>query len=132
LDAPPGLLSSARAVLAGLVEIGQTRLQLAGTELEEERLRVAQLLLCATAALFFLGLGLVLCALLLVLLFWDEHRVLVLGIETVLMLAIGAGLAGRWRHKARAKPHLLAATLTELKRDQEALQSGAAHRPRQT
>lgn len=34
---PPGLLGSARAVLAGLVEIGQTRLQLASTDLEEER-----------------------------------------------------------------------------------------------
>lgn len=127
MDTPPGLRSSARAVLAGLVEIGQTRLQLAGTELEEERLRVAQLLLCATAALFFLGLGLVLFALLLVLVFWDSHRLLVLGVEAGLVLAIGAAMAGVWRHKARAKPRLLAATLTELQRDREALR--AAHPP---
>jgi uncharacterized membrane protein YqjE len=127
-----GLLSSARAVLAGLVEIGQTRLQLASTELEEERLRIAQLLLCATAALFFLGLGLVLFALLLVLLFWDDHRFLVLSIEAGLVLAIGAALAGVWRHKARAKPRLLAATLTELQRDRKALQSGAAQQPQHT
>lgn len=126
MDTPQGLLSSARSVLAGLVEIGQTRLQLASTELEEERLRIAQLLLYATAALFFLGLGLVLFALLLVLLFWDSHRVLVLGIETVLILAIGAGLAGVWRHKARTKPRLLGASLMELQRDRDALQSGAA------
>ncbi len=116
-------------MLAGLVEIGHTRLQLAGTELEEERLRVAQLLLFATAALFFLGLGLVLFALLLVLLFWDSHRVLVLGAETILMLSIGAGLAGVWRHKARTKPRFLGATLTELQRDRETLQAGAAPRP---
>ncbi len=127
--AQPGLLSSARAVLAGLLEIGQTRLQLAGTEIEEERLRVAQLLLFATAALFFLGLGLVLFALLLVLLFWDSHRVLVLGAETILILAIGAALAGVWRHKSRTKPRFLGATLTQLQRDRESLQPGAAPLP---
>lgn len=126
MDTAPrlGLLGSARAVLAGLVEIGHTRLQLASTELEEERLRIAQLLLYATAALFFLGLGLVLFALWLVLLFWDSHRVLVLGVETILILSIGAALAGAWRHKARTKPRLLGATLAELQRDRQTLNTG--------
>ncbi len=118
---PRGLLGSARGVLGALVEIGQTRLQLAGTELEEERLRVAELLLLATAALFFLGLGIVLTTLLLVLLFWDGPRVLVLGGATALCLALGAGLAAAWRRKARGKPPLLAATLAELQRDRDAL-----------
>jgi len=118
---PPGLLGSARAVLAGLVEIGQTRLQLASTELEEERLRLAELLLYATLALFFLGIGLVLASLLLVLLFWDGPRLLVLGLLTVLYLAIAAALGMAWRRKARAKPALLATTLAELQRDREAL-----------
>lgn len=126
---PPGLLGSARAALAGLVEIGQTRLQLAATELEEERLRVAELLLYACAALFFLGLGLVLAALLLVLVFWDENRVLALTLETVLFLALGAGLAVAWRRKANAKPQLLATTLAELKRDRIALHPGETSPP---
>ncbi|MEQ1805764.1 MAG: phage holin family protein [Burkholderiaceae bacterium] len=131
MDTAPhlGLLGSARAVLAGLVEIGHTRLQLASTEFEEERLRIAQLLLYATAALFFLGLGLVLFALWLVLLFWDSHRVFVLGAETTLILSIGAALAGVWRHKARTKPRFLGTTLTELQRDREALQTGTAPPP---
>lgn len=123
MDAPPSLLSSVRSVLAGLVEIGHTRLQLAGTELEEERLRIAQLLLHATAALFFVGLGLVLFALWLVLVFWDEHRLLVLGVEAGVALAAGAVFAAVWRHKARTKPRFLGATLTELQRDRDALQS---------
>jgi uncharacterized membrane protein YqjE len=123
LDPPLSLLSSVRAVLAGLVEIGHTRLQLAGTELEEERLRIAQLLLYATAALFFLGLGLVLLAFWLVLVFWDTHRLLVLGVEAGVVLGIGATFAGVWRHKVRTKPRFLGATLTELQRDRDALQS---------
>ena len=116
-----GLLGSARAVLVALLEIGQTRLQLASTELEEERLHIAELLLFATAALFFLGIGIVLATLLLVLLFWDGPRVLVLALAAVTFLAVGAGLAAAWRRKAAAKPPLLASTLAELQRDREAL-----------
>lgn len=116
-----GLLGSARAVMVALLEIGQTRLQLASTELEEERLRIAELLLFATASLFFLGIGIVLATLLLVLLFWDGPRVLVLALAAAGFLAIGAGLAAAWRRKARDKPPLLAATLAELQRDREAL-----------
>lgn len=131
MDKPPqlGLLGSARAALAGLVEIGHTRLQLAATELEEERLRISELLLYACAALFFLGLGLVLAALLLVLVFWDENRVLVLALEAALFLALAAGLAGAWRRKARAKPKLLATTLAELQRDRIALVPGETTPP---
>ena len=116
-----GLLGSARAALVALLEIGQTRLQLASTELEEERLRIAELLLFATAALFFLGIGIVLVTLLLVLLFWDGPRVLVLALAAAAFLAVGAGLAAAWRRKAAAKPPLLASTLAELQRDREAL-----------
>ena len=116
-----GLLGSARAVLVALLEIGQTRLQLASTELEEERLRIAELLLFATAALFFLGIGILLVTLLLVLLFWDGPRVLVLALAAAAFLAVGAGLAAAWRRKAAAKPPLLASTLAELQRDREAL-----------
>jgi uncharacterized membrane protein YqjE len=117
----PGLLGSARAVLVALLEIGQTRLQLAGTELEEERLRIAELMLFATAALFFLGLGIVLATLLLVLLFWDGPRLWVLGAAASLFLMGGVGTAAAWRRKARSKPPLLASTLAELQRDRDAL-----------
>jgi uncharacterized membrane protein YqjE len=125
----PGLLGAARAALAGLIEIGHTRLQLAATELEEERLRIAQLLIYACAALFFLGLGLVLAALLLVLLFWESNRVLVLALEAALFLAVGAGLCVAWRRKATTKPKLMATTLAELERDRTALHTSDTPAP---
>jgi len=117
----PGLLGAARAVAACLVDIGQTRLQLASTELEEERLRLVELLLWAIGALFFLGIGLVLAALLVVLVFWDGPRLLAMALVTVAFLALGVGLAMALRRKARAKPPLLATTLAELRRDRDAL-----------
>lgn len=121
LDSSAGLLASARSVLAGLLELGQTRLKLASTEIEEERLRLAELLLWATFALFFLGLGLVFAALLLVLLFWDGPREWVLGGITAVFLAVGIGAGLLWRHKARNKPPFLATTIAELQRDHAAL-----------
>ncbi len=115
-------------MLVSLIEIGQTRLQLASTEVEEERLRVAELLLYATVSLFFLGVGLVLASLLIVLLFWDNHRELVLAGISGVFLVIGAALALTWRHKARHKPKLLATTVAELQRDRDALRAGIPRR----
>lgn len=126
---PPCLLGSARQVLVALIEIGQTRLQLASTEIEEERLHVAQLLLYAVVSLFFLGIGVVLAAMLIVVLSWDGHRELVLGGMTALFLALGAGFTVVWRRKARDKPKLLATTIAELQRDRDALQGGTPTRP---
>ena len=108
-------------MLAGLLDVGQTRLQLASTEIEEERLRLAELLLWATFALFFLGIGLVFAALLLVLLFWNGPRELVLAAIALLFLGVGVGAGVVWRRKARNKPPFLATTIAELKRDQAAL-----------
>jgi len=128
---PPssGLLGSARAVLASLVEIGQTRLQLACTELEEERLHLTELLVMGAAALFCVGIGVVLATLLLVVLFWDDHRVLVLAVATALYLGSAAALVAGLLRKARAKPPLLSATLTELRQDRDALRGRSADAP---
>lgn len=121
MDATPGLLASVRSVLTSLLEVGQTRLQLASTEIEEERLRLAELLLWATVALFFLGVGIVFAVLLLVLLFWDGPREWVLGAITALFAGIGIWSAVVWRRKARAKPAFLATTIRELRHDRAAL-----------
>jgi uncharacterized membrane protein YqjE len=123
----PGLLGSGRLVLAALIEIGQTRLELASTELEEERLRLTELLLYGVVALFCIGIGLVLALLLLVLVFWDGPRVLVLAIETAVFLGTGVGLVAVFRHKARNKPRLLATTIDELRRDSDSLRRGLPH-----
>ena len=128
-DVPQGLFASARNVLAALVDIGQTRLQLASTELEEEYLRLAALLFYAAAALFFLGLGIVLATLLLVLVFWDGPRILVLSLAVLVYLGAAAGLALTLRRKARSKPPLLATTIAELRRDRDTLSGQPADAP---
>lgn len=121
MDPTPGLLASARMVLAGLLEVGQTRLQLASTELEEEGLRLIEWLLWALIALFLLGVGIVLAVMLLVLLTWDGPREWVLGGVTAVFLGGAAWMVMALRSKMRNRPGFMAATLDELKRDQAAL-----------
>jgi len=116
-----GLLSSVRSLLGAAVLLLGTRVQLASTELQEEWLRLTELLLWAVAALFCLGLALILLVMLLVLLAWNGPREAVLGALALAFLAAGGGAALVWRHKARSKPALLGHTIAELQRDAAAL-----------
>ncbi len=79
--------------------------------------------------MFFLGLGIVLATLLLVLVFWDGPRILVLSLAALVYLGAAAGLALTLRHKARSKPPLLATTIAELRRDRDALLGQPADAP---
>jgi uncharacterized membrane protein YqjE len=120
-----GLLASLRRLLATGVEILQTRLELVSVELEEEGIRLRELVLYAVIALFFLGFGLLLLTLLVVVLFWDTYRLPVLTGITALYLAIGIGAALRVRHTLNTRPRLFGSTLAELGKDREQLTPGA-------
>jgi len=118
-----GLFDSLKVLTATLIAIAHTRLELLSTELEEERVRLSSMLVWTLVALFCAGLGVVLATLFVVLALWDTHRLLALGIPAILFL-LGAALAWRVvRGKARAKPRLLAASLTELSKDRKELTS---------
>lgn len=118
-----GLFDSLKVLAATLLAIAHTRLELLSTELEEERVRLSSMLVWTLVALFCAGLGVVLATLFVVIALWDTHRLLALGIPAILFL-LGAALA--WlvvRGKARAKPCLFAASLTELSKDRKELTS---------
>ncbi len=117
----PGLLQSLRNLAATLVALLQTRLELLGTELEEERLRLAQVLLWSGVALAFLVLGTVMLTLFVVVLFWDTQRVLVSGLLAAVYLALGAAAVMMARSRARARSKLFSASLAELAKDRESL-----------
>ena len=116
-----GLFDSVRALAATLIFIAQTRLELLSTELEEQWVWLSSMLVWTVVALFCAGVGVVLATLFVVLVLWDTHRLLALGIPAILFL-LGAALA--WlvvRGKARAKPRLFAASLAELSKDRKEL-----------
>lgn len=116
-----GLFNSMRTMASTLLAIVQTRVELLSTELEEERIRLTSMLMWMLLMLFCTGMGVIFFTLLLVLALWDDHRLLAVGIPAVLF-SLGAVLA--WQvvaGKARSKPRLFAASLTELSRDRDQL-----------
>jgi uncharacterized membrane protein YqjE len=116
-----GLLASLTALAATLVAIAHTRLDLLSSDLEEEREHLLSLLVLSLSALFFLGIGVLLATLLVVVAFWDTYRLPVLAVLTGMFLA--AGITA-WRialHKAKTKPKLFAASRSELLKDRQQL-----------
>jgi uncharacterized membrane protein YqjE len=116
-----GLLESLSTLAATLVAIVHTRLDLLSADVEEGGAHVLSLLVLALAALFFIGVGVVLAAILLVVAFWDSHRLLTLGSLAGFFLAAGVGAWAYALHKARTKPRLFAASLSELLKDRQQL-----------
>ena len=122
-ETSPGLMGSVKRLASTLASIVSTRLELLANELQEERLRLTQMLLLCALALFCFGLGVLLLTALIVALFWDDHRFAVLGALTVLYFALGAISAMLLRGKAQAKSGLFSASLAELGKDKERLRA---------
>jgi uncharacterized membrane protein YqjE len=99
----------------------QTRLDLLVTEIEEERVRLLQLLFWAAGALFAIVLGLLLLVMLIIVIFWDTHRVAALAVLAGLFLAAGTAMAAVVRAIMRERPRMFSATLAELGKDRESL-----------
>ncbi len=116
-----GLFHSLANLLATAIGIVHTRLELLSTELQEEVHSVAEIMLWSAIALLAAGAGLFLLALVVILLFWDTHRVLASVTVTSAFFVIAVFAALVLRAKVRAKPPLLDATLAELKKDRDSL-----------
>lgn len=118
-----GLLESLTIFAATLVGMAHTRLELLSADLEEEREYLFSLLVLALAALFFLGIGVALATILIVATFWDTHRLLALGSLAGFFLAAGMAAWILARHKAKSKPRVFAASLSEFLKDRQQLVS---------
>jgi len=117
-----GLLDSLKTLARSLLALAQTRLDIIGSEIEEQRAILLREVLLAVIAAFCLGLGVAFSALFFVVLFWDSHRLLVLGLFAVAFL-IGAGAAiVALRAADRDRPRAFSATIQELGKDRESLQ----------
>jgi uncharacterized membrane protein YqjE len=119
-----GLMASAKRLLSTLTSIVSTRLELLSDEVQEERLRLTQMLFFALCALFLFGIGILLLTVFILVLFWDDHRLVVLGGLSVLFFALGTIMAILLRNQSRVKPKLFSDSLAELVKDREYLEAG--------
>lgn len=99
----------------------QTRVELLTTEVSEDLERGVRVLILAFVAALAAILALLLAGITIIVWFWDTHRIgAALGVTAafLLMAVVAAWLA---RERLHAKPRLLDATRSELRRDVEAL-----------
>ncbi|MFQ3786881.1 phage holin family protein [Halomonas sp. A29] len=115
------LFDNSKRLLASLLATGETRLRLAVLELEEERGRLVTLLLLLGLSLVLMLLGLGMLTLLVVVLFWDTHRLAAIGISAVLLLGGGVGIALLSLRQAR-RHTLLKETLAQLALDRHLME----------
>jgi uncharacterized membrane protein YqjE len=120
-DHPLGMFESLKQLLATFAGIAQTRIELLGTEVEEQIARLSAMLLWTIVSLFLVFTAVVLAAVAILVAFWDSNRLL-----AAVLLAAGFALLAltswlRVRSVARGRPHLFRATLEELAKDRDRL-----------
>ena len=123
-----GLLSALKNIAATLLSSGRARLELLSNEIEEGKLRAIQMGMLAGGALFCFAMGIVLVVALLVALFWDQ-RLAILGIFSVVFLALGGYFLVRLKQASHRPEKMFAASLAELEEDLRQLKSMAGHEP---
>ncbi|MDX5410140.1 MAG: phage holin family protein [Thauera sp.] len=117
----PRLAESLHGIVDAGLQTVQTRLELLAVELQEEKLRLAGLALNTVLAGLLLGFGLVFLMIFLTVLFWEEHRLLALGLATAICLGGGLLAARNAARAFRSGTKLFSASLAELARDRDAL-----------
>lgn len=118
-----GILQSLRNLATTLVALLQNRLELLATDLEEERVRLLQVLFWAAGALFFFALGVLMITMIVLLLLWDSYRLTGIVVLAAVFLAIAAGLAIGVYKRIHRRSRLFSASLDELAKDKERLTS---------
>lgn len=116
-----GLFDSLRSLIATLVAMAHTRVELFGTEVEEELHRVVALTVGAMVVLALASLALLFSGLVVVAAFWDTHRVAAVVGVAIGFCALTAVAYFVVRRQTQRRTRLLSATLGELEHDLEQL-----------
>jgi uncharacterized membrane protein YqjE len=118
-----GLFKSLNAFAITFVGVAHTRLELLSNDLEEDRARLFYLVALYLIAAFCLVVGVVLAIILIVFILWENHRLLVLSMVAGFFITIGLVACGFAMYKSWTKPKLFSASLLELLKDRERLDS---------
>ena len=121
VHATDDIVRSGRRMLAILVSMVRTRLNLLAVELIQEKSRIWLILVLTALALIFASMTLLALSLLVVVIFWEDSRLLAIGslsifyaVATIITLVV-------LQQKAKTGSHLFAGTLSVLSKDSAAL-----------
>lgn len=116
---PPSLRHLADALLG----IFQSRLELIGIELTEEKERLVGVAFLGLAAMLFGVLALVSLTALMIVVFWDTYRLPAISGIVIVYCLLAGWCATRARDILREAPIPFEATLTEFEKDRNALRA---------
>ena len=119
-ETKPGVWASLKRILDTLLATAQNRVELFAVELEEEKCRLVEAILCAAAVAAFGMMALTLVTLTVVILFWENARLAALVGLSVLYL-VGTALAWRALQSRLKARSAFTGTLDELKKDRACL-----------
>jgi len=110
-----------RRLAASLLTLGRIRLELFAIEAQEEKDRIASLLLWAVLAALLAGFGLLMGLLLVTVALWDSHRLLALGGGTAVLVLAAVVALHKVRQLIDQPATLLQASIGQLREDADAL-----------
>jgi uncharacterized membrane protein YqjE len=116
-----GLFESVRALMATLVAMAHTRVELFGTEIEQELHRVVALVVGGMLVLALSSLALLFSALVVIATFWDTHRIAAVTCVAAGFIALALVSFVVVRARTQRQSRLLSSTLGELERDLQQL-----------
>ncbi|MBN3763161.1 phage holin family protein [Burkholderia sp. Ac-20365] len=108
-----------RRILSSFFSILQTRLELIGIELAEEKDRLLMVLFMGLAAMMLATMALIALTALVAIAFWDTYRWQALAGITIVYAIAAIGCALRARSGLRNAPMIFEATLNEFEKDRE-------------
>jgi len=120
---PTGLWASATRLLHTLIQVVETRVELFALEWREQRIRLVEVLILTSVAVFLGGLSLVMITITVVFATWanPQARLIALLLMTLFYIA-GAVAAGlRLNHVLRHTEAPFSETLGQLKKDRDSL-----------
>lgn len=114
-----GLRDLAQGIAANLAAIAKSRLELFSIELQEEKYRLIQVLIWASAAIFSGAMAFILINVTVVYLFWENARLTVLIILTLFYTFMLGGIAFGLKRYLGRQPLPFADTIHEFQKDRE-------------
>lgn len=116
-----GVSGTVRRLGASLLALGRIRLELLSIELQEEKDRIASLLLWSVLTALMAGFGAVMVALFVTVALWDTHRLAALGVSAALFVGLAVVGVLRVRRLVGQAAAPFQASIAELRQDSAAL-----------
>jgi len=120
---PTGFLNSLRTLGDGLLATIQDRLELFGMELQEEKLRLIQVFIWISAAIFTGMMAITFASITIVYLFWESARLAVLIVLTVVYSGALVVIVVAFRRYLARQPAPFNDTLGEIGKDRECIRN---------